>query len=213
MYSQSTIFALLAVYIMMLGGCVALIPTPIELQPPRAPQVAELKSFAISSIEGKDAEIFKAELQSMLQTEDDKFVFVSSPQTAEGVFSGRVLDSSVRSYTSTNKTKTCERKGLFKACKDGTKREKLTQCLERTAYFKVAISVTKVKTEKVIYSKTITGKDTDRHCSDKSHAAFLNSKLLQSARTKALEEIRKDIAPYETGGELLLFSPKQWFKN
>jgi hypothetical protein len=198
---------------MGMGGCAVLETTPIKLQPPRAPQIAELKSLAISSVEGKDGELFKGELQSMLQTEDDKFVFVTSPQTAEGVFSGRVLESSVRSNTVTDKVKTCDRKGLFKACKDGTKREKLKQCLKRTAYFKVALSVTKVKTEDVIYSKTVTGEDTDRHCSDKSHAAFSNTNLLQSARAKALEEIRKDIAPYQTGGKPLLFSPGQWFKK
>ncbi len=67
----------------------------------------------------------------MLQTEDDKFVFMTYPETAEGVFSGQVLES-----TSTSKTRTCDRKELdilFKACKDGTKRIKLKSCLNNSS--------------------------------------------------------------------------------
>ena len=199
--------------IISLVSCAAFQPTERVLNPARAPQVAELNTVAISQFKGKDGELFGSELQARLLSENGKqgiFTVLTSTKKAEGIFSGQVVESSVNSRNYQKEVEDCERKSAFGACKEGTKRKINVQCVERKANFKVIISVTKRKTEEVIYSSTVVGDDTNTHCQNNSITPIANETMLQKARTKVIEEIRKDIAPYYTGGELLLFRPDKW---
>ena len=59
----------------------------------------------------------------------------------------------------------------------------------------------------------MTGDDANTHCQNNSNTPITNEAMLQKARTKVIEEIRKDVAPYYTGGELRLFRPDKWMNN
>jgi hypothetical protein len=210
MYIQN--IALYAI-IMTLIGCAAFQPTEKVLNPARAPQVAELNTVAIANFQGKDGELFRQELQARLLSENAKqgiFRIVNSTRTADGIFSGQVLDSSISYKNYTKEVEDCERKSMFGACKEGTKTTTNVQCVDRKANFKVIFSVTKRKTDEVIYSSTFTGDDTDTHCNNSSTSPITDNAMLLKARAKVLDEIRKDIAPYYTGGEILLFRPDKW---
>jgi hypothetical protein len=207
---KSVVFA--TVFIILVG-CNMLKPTERVLNPARAPQVAELNTVAISKFKGKDGELFRQELQARLLSENAKqgiFRVVTSAKKAEGIFSGQVLDSSVSYKTYSKEVEDCERKSLFGACKEGTKKKINVECVDRKANFKVIVSVTKRKTGEVIYSSTFTGNDTDTYCNNNSTSPIGNDAMLLKARAKVLEELRKDVAPYYTGGELLLFRPDKW---
>ncbi|MEN8218996.1 MAG: hypothetical protein ABFS56_22025 [Pseudomonadota bacterium] len=216
MYKKSSFLKPLSVIasVMTLVGCGTLTPTPRVLNPAKVPEVAKLESVAISSFEGKDGALFKSELQSMLLTANEKlFKVVNSPEKAEGVFSGQVTESSVGSRTYSKEVEDCERKGAFKACKEGTKRKYNVQCVERTANFQVVVSVTKVKTGEVIYTKRHSGEHTDTYCKNQSSTPASESSLLQKARAEVLQELRNDVAPYYTGGKIPLLNPSQWLGN
>jgi len=201
MYKSSFLKAL-AVYasVMTLVACTgAKKPT---FNPAKAPRVAKLERVAISSFDGKDGALFKKELETMLlNNKQGGFVVVTSQKEADGFFSGRVIDSSVSSRSFSKEIEDCEREGIFKKCKEGTQRKFNVKCVEKTANFHVLVSATKLKTGEVIYSSKFTGKETDTHCENQSTPPASNASLLQKARTKALEKIRKDVAPYYTTEE------------
>jgi len=207
LYKSSGFIRPLAVIVTMmtLVGCTR---KPQVLNPARAPQIAMLESVAISSFDGKDGPLFKSELQSMLMSENKKqgiFMVMDSPQKAEGVFSGQVIESSVNNRTYSKEVEDCERKKLFGACKEGTKRKYNVQCLERTGTFQVVFSVKKVQTGEIIYTSTHAGNERDTYCQNQSSSPIPEAAILQKARAKALEKIRKDVAPYYTGGGLSFF--------
>jgi len=195
--------------IISLVSCAAFKPTPRVLNPARAPQVAELNTVAISQFKGKDGELFRSELQARLLSENGKqgiFTVLTSTKKAEGIFSGQVLESSVTYRTYQKEVEEC----ADKDCK--TKRKVNVECIDRKANFKVAIEVNKQKKNEIIYSSTFSGDDTDTYCKNSSSTPITNEAMLQKARTKVIEEIRKDVAPYYTGGELLLFRPDKWME-
>ncbi len=211
MYLRNLVFYILV--LTLVGGCELLKPTERVLNPARAPQVAELNSVAIAKFTGKDGELFRQELQARLLSENGKqgiFRIVTSAKKADGVFSGQVLDSSISYQTYSKEVEDCERKSLFGACKEGTQKKITVQCVDRKANFKVIVSVTKRKTGEVIYSSPFTGTDSDTYCNNSSTSPIADSAMLLKARAKVLDEIRKDVAPYYTGGELLLFRPDKW---
>jgi hypothetical protein len=198
-YKKSSFLKPLAVYasVMTLVACTG--AKKQTLNPPKVPRVGKLEMVAISSFDGKDGALFRKELQSLLL--NDKlggFVVVTSSKKADGVFSGRVVDSSVSSRSYSKEIEDCDREGLLRRCKEGTQRKYNVQCVDRAANFQVVVSATKVKTGEVIYSSTTTGKQTDTHCQNQSTTPVSDSALLQKARAKALEKIRKDVAPYYT---------------
>jgi hypothetical protein len=190
------------VIIITLVGCAT---TPKVLNPPRVPAVAKLKRVAFSSFEGRDASLFKTELENELVSLFD----VVSPRNAQGIFTGQVIDSSVTKNSYTEKRGGGEkcvkrRYGLVGPCE---KRENVpaskTRCTKREAKFEAIVSVQKVGKEKV-YSRKVHGTETDTHCEDSSSSPETDSSLLSKARKKALVEIRRDVGAYYTGGGVSL---------
>ncbi len=196
MYKSSFLKALaVSASVMTLVACSgAKKPT---FNPAKAPRVAKLERVAISSFDGKDGKLFKKELETLLLNDKQGgFVVVTSQKEADGVFSGRVIESSVNSRSFSKELEDCEREGILNRCKEGTQRKFKVKCVEKTANFQVLVSATKLKTGEVILSSNFTGKETDTYCKNQSTPPVSNASLLQKARTKALEKIRKYVAPY-----------------
>ena len=181
------------VLIITMAGCGNLpkIPEP-KLKPPGAPEVAQLKRVAVLPFEGKDGSTFSTRLKSMLVP-----FFEVVPETeAEGIFTGKVIESSVTQKSRTEERSTCDRKGLFKACKEGTKRTVNTQCTTKTATFEAIVFVAQTGKGE-IYSRTVTGKDTDEYCKDSGPSSESNTAMLRNAQDQALQDIRHDVAAYK----------------
>ncbi|KHD07839.1 hypothetical protein PN36_24880 [Candidatus Thiomargarita nelsonii] len=174
MYKKSSFLRALIVTtaVTTLAGCMTNVnPGPGSTNAPRVQEANEihvslLKSVAISSFNGKDGNTFKSELQVML---NPLFTVETSPQKAEGVFSGNVLKSSVE--------------------KDSN-----GSCIKKTAIFHVFIELKKAG--EVIYSKTPAGKESENSCNILTTASS-DSELLRKARKNALWEIQQDVASHQ----------------
>ncbi|MEN8219002.1 MAG: hypothetical protein ABFS56_22055 [Pseudomonadota bacterium] len=181
MYKKSSFLRSLTVIasVTTLVGCITNPTTPdtkgATLTDAREKQVAVLESVAISSFNGKDGKRFRSELQAML---NPLFSVVTSPEKAEGVFSGTVHQSSV------------ERSSSCKCFLSSAR------CVEKTATFEALIELTKAG--EVIYTQTPVGVEREKSCTGQSSS---DSELLRKARAKAVDEIRKDVAAYYDGGD------------
>jgi len=196
---KSYFIKVLALYVsvMTLLACTA--TNKPTFNPAKAPRVAKLERVAISSFDGKDGGLFRKELETMLlNNKQGGFVVVTSQKEADGVFSGRVIDSSVSGRSFSKELEDCDREGFFKKCKEGTERKINLECVEKGATVQVLVSAIKLKTGEVIYSSKFTGKETDTHCENQSTPPTSNAALLQKARANVLEQIRKVVAPYYT---------------
>ncbi|MCP4699144.1 MAG: hypothetical protein GY862_20170 [Gammaproteobacteria bacterium] len=180
-----------------IAGMTGCATTPYVLNPAKMPKVSMMDSVAVIPFSGPHGSEFTASLRDLLKSQ----FTLTVPEQAEGIFKGRVLDSSVSDRRYPQRVETCDRKGLFKACKTGTKREFNSSCIERTATFKVQFSIEEGETKNVLYSKTAGDTESDSHCQHESYSSLKSgAELLQNAHASVLREIQKNVAPYYTGG-------------
>jgi hypothetical protein len=206
MYKKSSFLRSLTVIasVTTLVGCMTNPPRqdsgtqPQRLRAAGAEHVAVLKSVAISSFKGKDGERFRSELQEML---NPLFTVETSPKKAEGVFSGRVIQSSVE------KKYGCRFNLLgFELCKKDSK----YYCLRKVAIFEAFIELKKAG--EVIYSKKPVGKEIGNQCVKLSTTA-LDSELLRKARAKVVDEIRKDVSVHSSNPGTIWDSLPDWMNG
>jgi hypothetical protein len=171
---------------------------PTRLQEANVIEASVLKSIAISSFGGKDGKTFRNELQAML---NPLFTVKTSPKKAEGVFSGRVIQSSVE------KKYGCRFNLLgFELCKKDSK----YYCLRKVAIFEAFIELKKAG--EVIYSKKPVGKEIGNQCVKLSTTA-LDSELLRKARAKVVDEIRKDVSVHSSNPGTIWDSLPDWMNG
>lgn len=186
-------------------GCAT---TPRVLNPAKMPEVSMMDNVAVIPFSGSGGSAFTAGLQNLLASQ----FTVTVPEQAEGIFRGQVLESSVSDSRYTQRVETCDHKGPFRACKEGTKRQFDSACINRTATFKVKFSIEDAKTNNVLYNKTAGDTESDTYCQHHSDGIKSGNALLQAAHASVLQEIRRDVAPYYTGGKLDI-NPVNNFKH
>ena len=208
----------------ILPSCSPTVET-IALVPPNSREAAELQRVALIGFEGRNSDRIDAAFETMLvkhRFEDAPyFTVVDRARTqelmreygrslrgevepssaarfgkqigAEGVYFGNIATADVASRHYTAKQSYCKRTNSSGKCKDWGMRD--VSCRERIATVTLVPRLVDVETGRVVYRAERTGIASSSACGGESGVP--DNALLEEATTRAVAQIRADIAPNE----------------